>query len=206
MEENFYEEFDYWEDENYEDENEEEDEVFTASPPNINFDELEDFADDVREVIEQNQKNIDYAKRELNSVEKSIFLERELINIENVIKEVKTMLDKRHTNEETLSQMNPGSATAWALEDKQQKREMALKQRMTLRLAGIDYDSLSDLTDDASNVLEDSYDDKYRQLRKEIKSSLKGLSYSEREETIKRLLEDGRIDQNQYNYLISEFL
>ncbi len=191
------EDFDDWEDNNYEYEEEEnENEELTASPPNINFEELEDFADDVREVIEHNQKQINYANRELNSVEKSTFLERELVNIENVIKEVKTMLDRRHTNEETLSQMNPGSATAWALEDKQQKREMSLKQRMTLRLAGIDYDSLSDFTDDASHIVEDAVNPKQRKFRKDFRADLKRLPYTERVEYIDRLLEYGRIDQN----------
>ena len=146
MEEDFDGEFDDWEDDSYEDEEEEEEQPET-SPPDINFEELEDFADDIREIIEYNQKQIDFANRELNEVEKSAFLDNEIIDTENVIKEVKNMLEKRHNIEENLSEMNPGSATAWSLIDKQQKREMSLKQRMTLRLAGIDNKSLSDLTE-----------------------------------------------------------
>ena len=205
MEEDFDGEFDDWEDDSYEDEEEEEEQPET-SPPDINFEELEDFADDIREIIEYNQKQIDFANRELNEVEKSAFLDNEIIDTENVIKEVKNMLEKRHNIEDTLCEMNPGSATAWALIDKQQKREMSLKQRMTLRLAGIDNERLSDFTDDIAHLIEDTINSRQRNLRKDNKEILKHLSYSEREELIDRLLEYGHIDQYQYNYLKTEFL
>ncbi|RKX21213.1 MAG: hypothetical protein DRP35_04830 [Candidatus Zixiibacteriota bacterium] len=209
MEEDLYEDYDDLEYDHYEiddAEDEEDEEEFEASPPDINFEELEDFADDVREIIEYNQKQIDFAKRELNSVEKSAYLNSELIDIKDVITKVKSMLDKRHKVEEELSEMNSGSATAWALEDKQREKEMSLRHRMTLRLAGIDHENLSDFTDDVSHVVDDAYDDNNRQLRKDIKAKLMQLSYSEREEMIERLLEDGRIDQSQYSYLKSEFM
>lgn len=185
----------------YEDEDD-----FEEIQPEVDFDELEDFADDVKEIIEHNQKQVEFSIRELNQVERSSFLENNLIDVNNVVDKVKNVLEKRHNIEERLSNMNPGSAQAWALEDEQRNRELRLKQQMTLAQAGLEGSSLSEIADDASHLKEDAYDSDSRELRKEIKEKFKDLNYSERKQLIEQLLEDGRIDQSQYNYLISEFL
>jgi len=188
-----------------ESENEELDDQFDEDISDTDFDELEDFADPVREIIEHNQRQIRFADHELSEVEKSAFWEKNIIDVKNVINRVKELLERRQDILERLSEMNPGSAKAWALEDEQRNRELKLKQQLTLAQAGIEGNTLYDTVDEASHLIVDSYDSDNRELRKSIKDDLKNMSYRGRERMIEQLLEDGRIDQSQYNYLKSEF-
>jgi hypothetical protein len=64
---------------------------------------------------------------------------------------------------------------------------------------------LSELSDDCRCLVEDSYNEEFKELRKELKSEMQNLSRSERESLLKDMLESGALDERQYQFLYAEF-
>jgi hypothetical protein len=168
--------------------------------------EFGEFADDIRAIEEFNSRQIDFAKREMDSARAQIFLEETLMDVEDVKSKVRKYLQTRQEVESKAHQYQTGSTRSWVLQDEIAKRGHALKHKLSLLSVGLDSNALGEVVDDYFHNIEDAYDGESRSLRKELREKMLFLSRSEREYLLREMLEQGRIDQNQYFYLRSEFL
>ena len=169
------------------------------------YSQFEDFADDIRMLEEYNEQNARYAMRELDDARAKIFLERVKVDLEAVKTEILKFLEYRRQQYDRLDKMPSEKASTWILEKEVHQRGLALHQRISLQIAGVNGDLLSGITDDYAHIQEDALDPDGRELRKELKEQMKLLRRDEREELLAQMLQNKTIDDTQYHYLRNEF-
>ncbi len=173
--------------------------------PGNEYSQYEDFADVLKLSEEYNEQNELYTKRELDDVRAKIFLERVNIDLEAVKTEILEFLRYRRQQYDRLDKMPPEKASTWILEKEVHDRGLALHQRISLQIAGIDGNTLSAIMDDYAHLQEDALDPDGRELRKELKEQMKMLRRDDREELLAELLQNKTITDTQYHYLRNEF-
>ena len=193
----------YYDDE-YENE-EDEDEQEEESEEEDDFD-YEEFTDRIREIEDFNRYNLNYARKELDDTRANIFLDKVLVDVGEVKKEVRDFIEDRRKYVNDIGQSNLNSAESWQKESSYREKAEKLRNKMTLLAAGLTSNDLAHVADDNLHILEDAIDEDGRELRKELISRMNGLSRHQRDEFLRKLLDDGRIDEEQYNMLRIEFL
>ena len=140
-----------------------------------------EFAEDLKAIEEFNSHRIDFANREYDSSKASVFLEYELVDIEAVKSEIKAFLHARKEYIDRLQEYPPGSAKAWQVQADLNRKESALRHKLSLQSVGLTMDDIVDVADDYNHLIEDSYNENGRSLRKELKKKLKSLPPKDRE-------------------------
>jgi hypothetical protein len=194
----------YYDDEEYENE-EHEDEQEEESEEEDDFD-YEEFADRIKEVEDFNRYNIEYAEKEIDKTKASVFLDHVLVDIDEVKQELRNFIEARRKYHNEFGYSNLNSAEAWQRDQYYFKKAESLRNKLTLLAAGLTSSDLAEVADDNLHLVDDSLNEDGHQLRKELKSRMQGLNRYQREEILKKMLDDDHIDEEQFNMLRIEFL
>jgi len=150
------------------------------------------------------------ARGEITDTEADILWDHESVDLEGMKVETtkfeemlnakaERILARRESGE--LSDFQTGVKLA-DLAEKKQKFE----RKLSFLSVGLSMEDIIDTADDASHIIEDTYDPEGRQKRKQLKKLLQSVPPEDRKVLIDNLLENGEIDEAQYSYLCTEFL
>jgi len=164
--------------------------------------EFEEFAEYLKAIEEFNSHRIDFAKREYDSSKASIFLDHELVDIEAVKSEVKSFIQYRRESLDKIRQYSQGSAKAWQIQMDIGKKGGALRRKLSLLSVGLTMGDIVDVADDYNHLIDDSININGRSLRKKLMQ----LNPGNRERFLRQMVENGKIDEDEYNRIKVELL
>lgn len=128
------------------------------------------------------------------------------VGLEELEMLAKEITESRRKLNEELQDLSSDMASTWLLELRQENLERGLRHTLAYASVGLTPEMLADATDDFMHLAEDSEDDDFRRLRKELRAQMSKLSRREKEELLKEMVDNNRIDDAQYRYLRSEFM
>ena len=131
--------------------------------------------------------------------------EGEQISMAMIEKEVAEVLQDREKLVEELKELPENAASTWQKKQRQMDRESSLRRRLSLLSVGLTSAMIGDVADDANHLIDDTFDEGTRSLRKTLRAQMQQLSRQDRAMLLGRMLRDGRITQDQYSYLRTEF-
>lgn len=173
------------------------------------------FHEDVEKAIDHNRFLLRFSEDEMAAgrmtpSERYHFLEHEMIDISEVRdmaeghqKELEAEFDEiyRLLDEGEIDSLSAELKTEMVL-----AKEAKIKHKLGLLSVGLTYEDLGDLSDDWRHVVDDAYDNESRELRKDIRKKMQGLSPQEKKKLLDDLMESGDIDNRDYNFLSLDFM
>jgi len=179
-------------------EEEEEEEEDEPEEVDIPLDELGEFGAIVERVKDWNDRVRQYSEFPRDWKD-------EYDEIKALVERAKEIVRARQELDERLEDLDPNRASTWLLEQRQHEAEKRFRHELNFKSAGLSNEMLSDLSDDCSHLVEDSQNDEYRELRKELRAQMQNLSRSERESLLQGIYASGRITDTQFHALWLEF-
>ena len=173
------------------------------------------FHEEVEKVLDHNRFLLRFSEDEMATgrmtpSERYHFLEHEMIDISEVRdmaeghqKELEAEFDEiyRLLDEGEIDSLSAELKTEMVL-----AKEAKIKHKLGLLSVGLTYEDLGDLSDDWRHVVPDAYDNESRELRKDIRKKMQGLSPQEKKKLLDDLMESGEIDERGYNELFLDFM
>jgi hypothetical protein len=173
------------------------------------------FHEDVERAIDHNRFILRFSEDEvaagrMTPSERYHFLTHEMIDISRVRdmaeghqKELEAEFD------EIYRLLDEGEIDSLSAELKMEQvlsKQAKIKHNLGLLSVGLTYEDLGDLSDDWRHVVDDAHDPESRELRKDIRKKMQGLSPQERKKLLDDLVESGKIDEHEYNELFIDFM
>lgn len=194
--------------EEYSDEDEEEEEEDTEIPDGMFKEDLERIKE-WNERVERNTAD-DLTRGYISGAEADYYLKEAIVDLPAAIKNAQEM--EKYLREQELyiqERFESGQLTEFNAEVEMHQlneKRIKLERRLHLNSVGLDWDDIGDVIDDSLHLVDDGYDPKSRETRKEIIEDLKKIAPKDRQAIIDGLYEDGKIDEKQYSFLCREFL
>lgn len=175
------------------------------------------FRDELAAVKKFNRETRHYAREavmrgEMTSAGGLHFLQHELVDISGV-EEMMTQKEKELKEEyaDIDQRLQAGEIDHFSAELKKERvlaKEAKIKHKLGLLSVGLTYEDLGDLSDSWMHVVGDAYDPESRELRKDIRKKMQGLSPQEKKKLLDDLVEGGEInvDERDYNELFLDFM
>jgi len=179
-------------------EEEEEEEKEEPEEVDIPLDELGEFGPIIQRIQEWNDRVREYSDSPRERSDENE-------EIQELVDRAKEIIRARHELDDQLMERDPNRVSTWRLEQHQHDAEKRFRHELNFKSAGLSNEMLSDLSDDCSHLVEDSQNDEYRELRKELRAQMQNLSRSERESLLQGLYASGRITDTQFHALWLEF-
>jgi hypothetical protein len=204
---------DEWEDDWEGEEAEEKDEQWNEDEEQDEEDteeELDGLTRRHREAEETSARNKKFAKENLSKSEAEVFLEHGQVDIDKLRREVEELKEEsRKEREDIKKALDSGEINefhAEVLEHRIRQKEKGMRWKLTLASASMTPDTIPDLMDDYYHIAEDSLNPELREIRKDIRKEMEGMSYSQKKSFIDNLYENHRISDEVYSRLIIELL